>query len=154
MDLRQLLAVPAVLAALAVGTGCSTQDDQAEPSRSASPGGARHAVEAYVDALNSRSATGLIEVGGVKDEGWSRKEAARILADRGGKDWKIKDVRIDYDMGPDTGSAKLLAEGKAGGSLRDTFTVTREKGVWHLAFFTHQPGMNGKESSSTEEPSS
>ncbi|MGW3813277.1 hypothetical protein [Streptomyces sp. NPDC005046] len=145
----------AASAVLAFGTGCSTQDDQAEPSRSASPGGARHAVEAYVDALNSRSATGLIEVGGVKDEGWSRKEAARILADRGGKDWKIKDVRIDYDMGPDTGSARLLAEGKAGGSLRDTFTVTREKGMWHLAFLTHQPpGTKGKQSSSTNEPSS
>ncbi|MER5380858.1 hypothetical protein ABT040_11320 [Streptomyces sp. NPDC002688] len=106
------------------------------------------------DALNSRSVTGLIQVGGVKGEGWSRKEAARILAERGGKEWKVKDVRIDYDMGPDTGSAELLAEGKAGGSLRDTFTATREKGVWHLAFFTHQPGGGSKESSSTDKPGS
>ncbi|WP_406375365.1 hypothetical protein OG788_37070 [Streptomyces sp. NBC_00647] len=154
MDRRRLLAVSAALVVLAVGTGCSTQDDNGEPSRSASSGGARHAVEAYVDALNSRSVTGLIHVGGVDNEGWSRKEAARILTERGGKKWKIKDVRIDYDMGPDTGSARLLAEGKAGGSLRDTFTVTREKGVWHLAFFTHQPGGRSKESSSTDKPSS
>nr|BBJ54475.1 hypothetical protein SAVMC3_71040 [Streptomyces avermitilis] len=129
VERRRLLAV---LAALAVATGCSTHDDKAEPSRSASSDGARHAVEAYVDALNSRSATGLIKVGGVKDESWSRQEAARMLADRGGREWKIKDVRIDHDMGPDTGSARLLAKDKAGKSLRDTFTVTREKGcgIW------------------------
>ncbi|MFE7170958.1 hypothetical protein [Streptomyces sp. NPDC057616] len=152
MERRRLLAV---LAALAVATGCSTHDDsKAEPSHSASSDGARHAVEAYVDALNSRSATGLITVGGVKDESWSRKEAAQILADRGGREWKIKDVQIDHDMGPDTGSARLLAEGKAGKSLRDTFTVTREKGVWHLAVFTHQPNGKGKESSSTDKPGS
>lgn len=112
---RPVLTALAASAVLAFGTGCSTQDAQAEPSRSASPGGARHAVEAYVDALNSRSATGLIEVGGVKDEGWSRKEAARILADRGGKDWKIKDVRIDYDMGPDTGSANFWPRARLAG---------------------------------------
>ncbi|MFD4550376.1 hypothetical protein ACFVXW_26170 [Streptomyces sp. NPDC058251] len=153
MERRRLLAV---LAALAVATGCSTHDDKADPSQSASASsdGARHAVEAYVDALNSRSATGLIRVGGVKDESWSRQEAAHILADRGGREWKIKDVQIDHDMGPDTGSARLLAEGKAGKSLRDTFTVTREKGVWHLAVFTHQPNGKGKESSSTDKPGS
>ena len=154
MERRRLLVV---LAALAVATGCSTHDDKAEPSHSASSessDGARHAVGAYVDALNSRSATGLIKVGGVKDESWSRQEAAQILADRGGKEWKIKDVRIDHDMGPDTGSARLLADGKAGKSLRDTFTVTREKGVWHLAVFTHQPNGKGKESSSTDKPAS
>ncbi|MEU9368595.1 hypothetical protein AB0D71_28790 [Streptomyces avermitilis] len=152
--LSAVLAVLAVLAALAVATGCSTHDDKAEPSRSASSDGARHAVEAYVDALNSRSATGLIKVGGVKDESWSRQEAARMLADRGGREWKIKDVQIAHDMGPDTGSARLLAKDKAGKSLRDTFTVTREKGVWHLAVFTHQPDGKGRESSSTDKPAS
>lgn len=154
VERRRLLAVPAVLAALAVATGCSTHDDKAESSHSASSDGARDAVEAYVDALNSRSATGLIKVGGVKDEAWSRQEAAQILADRGGREWKIKDVQIDRDMGPNTGSARLVAEGKAGKSLRDTFTVTREKGVWHLAVFTHQPNGKGKESSSTDKPAS
>ncbi|MEU0039768.1 MULTISPECIES: hypothetical protein [unclassified Streptomyces] len=57
-------------------------------------------------------------------------------------------------MGPDTGSARLLAVGDAGRSLRDTFTVTREEGVWHRAFFTHQPQGKGKESSSTDKPAS
>ena len=150
MERRRLLAV---LAAAAVATGCSSQDDKAEPAASASSSadGAHQAVEAYVDALNSRSATGLIEVGGVKDESWSRKEAAQILADRGGREWKIRDVQIDHDMGPNIGSARLLAEGKAGEPLRDTFTVTWDKGTWHLAVFTHQPTAN-KPSSSTDRP--
>ncbi|MEV0739907.1 hypothetical protein AB0I51_29125 [Streptomyces sp. NPDC050549] len=157
MERRRLLAVPAVPAVPAVATGCSAQAGKAEPSHSASsesPDGVHHAVEAYVDALNSRSAAGLIKVGGVKDEGWSRQEAAQILADRGGQEWKIKDVQIDHDMGPGTGSACLLADGKAGKSLRDTFTVTREKGVWHLAVFTQRPNGKDKESSSADKPAS
>ncbi|MFJ3304836.1 hypothetical protein ACIPSA_17260 [Streptomyces sp. NPDC086549] len=157
MKRRRLLAV---LAALTVASGCSSHDDKAEspsssnPSSSASSDGAREAVVAYVDALNSRSATGLIQVGGVKDEKWSRQEAARMLTDRGGRGWKIKDVRIDHDMGPATGSARLVAEDKAGKVLRDTFTVTREKGTWRLMVFTHQPSGSGKESASTDKPSS
>ncbi|MEV8428295.1 hypothetical protein [Streptomyces chartreusis] len=109
---------------------------------------------AYVNALNSRSADGLIEVGGVKDEKWSRNEAEQILADKGGRGWKIKDVQVEHDMGPDTGSARLMAEDNAGKPMRDTFTVTREKGAWHLAVFTQQPAESGKESASTDKPSS
>ncbi|MET9163098.1 hypothetical protein ACPCAK_18050 [Streptomyces cellulosae] len=105
-------------------------------------------------ALNSRSATELISAGGVEDQEWSRQEAERILADRGGRGWKIKDVRIQHDMGPDVGSARLLAEDRAGESLRDTFTVTREKGAWHLTVFTGQPAEPGKESAATDEPRS
>lgn len=149
---RRLLAVAA---ALVVASGCSSQDDEA-PSSSASESydGAREAVEAYVRALNSRSVTGLISVGGVEDAEWSRQEAERILADRGGRGWKIKDVRIRRDMGPDVGSARLLAEDRAGKPLRDTFTVTREKGAWHLTVFTGQPAEPGKESAATDEPRS
>ncbi|MFF7894177.1 hypothetical protein ACFZDI_20205 [Streptomyces sp. NPDC007907] len=116
--------------------------------------GAREAVVAYVDALNSRSVAGLIEVGGVKDEKWSRQEAGQILADRGGRGWKIKNVRVEQDMGPDTGSARLMAEDKNGKTMRDTFTVTREDGTWHLAVFTHQPAEPGKTPASTDKPSS
>ncbi|MCX4621908.1 hypothetical protein [Streptomyces albogriseolus] len=149
---RRLLAVAA---ALVVASGCSSQDDET-PSSSASESydGAREAVEAYVRALNSRSVTGLISVGGVEDAEWSRQEAERILADRGGRGWKIKDVRIRRDMGPDVGSARLLAEDRAGKPLRDTFTVTREKGAWHLTVFTGQPAEPGKESAATDEPRS
>ncbi|MEV7412911.1 hypothetical protein AB0O04_34325 [Streptomyces althioticus] len=148
-------------AALVVASGCSFQSDETQPSVSApsssaskAPEGAREAVEAYVRALNSRSAAELISVGGVEDEEWSRQEAERILADRGGRGWKIKDVRIQHDMGPDVGSARLLAEDRAGESLRDTFTVTREKGAWHLTVFTGQPAEPGKESAATDEPRS
>ncbi|MEV5367736.1 hypothetical protein AB0N12_00065 [Streptomyces albogriseolus] len=149
---RRLLAVAA---ALVVASGCSSQDDET-PSSSASESydGAREAVEAYVRALNSRSVTGLISVGGVEDAEWSRQEAERILADRGGRGWKIKDVRIRRNMGPDVGSARLLAEDRAGKPLRDTFTVTREKGAWHLTVFTGQPAEPGKESAATDEPRS
>ncbi|MBT2420545.1 hypothetical protein J7F01_21825 [Streptomyces sp. ISL-22] len=157
MQRRHLLAVPA---ALAFAAGCSPGDDEAKssspstPSASATSDGAREAVVAYVNALNSRSATGLIEVGGVKDEKWSRREAEQILADRGGRGWRIKDVRVEHDMGPDTGSARLTAEDKAGQPLQDTFTVTREKGTWHLVVFTQQPAEAGKEPASTDKPSS
>ncbi|CAL9524594.1 hypothetical protein SUDANB60_03897 [Streptomyces sp. enrichment culture] len=160
MQRRRLLAVAA---ALVVASGCSSQDNEAPPSASAPSSSAsasdvsdspRDAVESYVRALNSRSVAGLISVGGVEDEEWSRQEAERILADRGGRGWKIKDVRIQHDMGPDVGSARLLAEDRAGTSLRDTFTVTREKGAWHLTVFTGQPAEPGKESAATDEPRS
>ncbi|MEU0009010.1 hypothetical protein ABZ079_33285 [Streptomyces sp. NPDC006314] len=155
MKRRGLLAVAA---ALVVASGCSSNDnDDAEPANSApvpvSPAtsdGAREAVEAYVRALNARSAKALIEVGGVKDEEWSRKEAAQILANRGGRDWKIMDLQIDHDMGPDNGSARLVAEDKTGKSLKDTFTVTREKSTWHLVVFTHQSPEPGKDPAATD----
>lgn len=158
MERRRLLAVAA---ALVVASGCSSHDDAATPSHStssssssASSDGAREAVEAYVDALNSRSATDLIAIGGVNDEKWSRQEAAQILADRGGRGWNVKDVRIEHDMGPDTGSARLVAEDRAGKPMRDTFTVSRQKGTWHLVVFTHQPTEPGKEPASTDKPGS
>ncbi|MFI8894718.1 hypothetical protein [Streptomyces paradoxus] len=158
MQRRRLLAVAA---ALVVASGCSSQDDEAPPavsapssSASASSDGARDAVEAYVQALNSRNASELISVGGVEDEEWSRQEAERILADRGGRGWRIKDVRVQHDMGPDVGSARLLAEDKKGKPLQDTFTVTREKGTWHLTVFTDQPAEPGKESAATDKPRS
>ncbi len=160
MERRHLLAVPAALAALAFAVGCSSADDEAKssspspPSASATSDGAHEAVVAYVNALNSRSTAGLIEVGGVKDEKGSRHEAEQILADRGGRGWKIKDVQVEHDMGPDTGSARLMAEDKAGKHLRDTFTVTREKGTWHVVVFTQQPAESGKESAVTDKPSS
>ncbi|MGW3120719.1 hypothetical protein ACWDBW_26825 [Streptomyces sp. NPDC001107] len=154
MESRRLLAV---LATLALASGCSSPHGKAapsSPSSTASADGAREAVEAYVTALNSRSVTDLIAVGGVKDAQWSRQEATQILADRGGRGWKIKDVQIEHDMGPDTGSARLVAEDKAGKPLQGTFTVTRQKGTWHLVFFTRQPSKPGKEPATTDKPAS
>ncbi|WP_406252502.1 hypothetical protein OH786_13355 [Streptomyces atratus] len=111
-------------------------------------------MESYVRALNSRSVPDLMKVGDVPDEDWSRREAARILAADGGKDLKITDVRIDYDISPDTGSAELTATGRTGTTLRDTFTVIRTAGAWHLVIFEDRPLPPGKESSSTDRSSS
>ncbi|MER5357512.1 hypothetical protein [Streptomyces sp. NPDC002785] len=152
MERRRLLAV---VVALAAASGCSNSDDD-KPGPSGVPpaDGARQAVVAYVDALNARSIPALMKVGDVKDEKWSRHEAAEILAEKGGREWKIKDVQIDHDMGPDTGSARLVAEDKSGKPMRDTFTVTRQQGTWYLVVFTHQPTGSGKETASTDEPNS
>ncbi|MGW2240568.1 hypothetical protein [Streptomyces sp. NPDC001759] len=154
MERRRLVAV---LAALAAASGCSSRHDKAapsSPSSTASADGAREAVDAYVTALNSRSVTGLIAVGGVKDAKWSRQEATQILAGRGGRGWKIKDVQIVHDMSANTGSARLVAKDRAGKPLQDTFTVLRQKGTWHLVVFTHQPPEPGKEPASTDKPGS
>ncbi|MFF0200900.1 hypothetical protein [Streptomyces sp. NPDC005017] len=148
MERRRLLALSAVAAA-PLAAGCSSRDGEAGPPSSA---GARQAVEAYVEALNSRDATALIAVGGVEDETWSRREAARILAERGGRRWRIREVEIGDHMGPDVGSARLVAGNARGEFVRDTFTVMREGGSWHLAVFTRQPAPPGKESSSTDGP--
>lgn len=151
MERRCLLALSA---AAVVAAGCSPRDGEAGPASPASSDGARQVVEAYVEALNSRSVAALMAVGGVEDEAWSREEAAQILAERGGRGWRVKDLWIDYDMGPDTGSARLVAGDGAGESLRDTFTVTRENGAWHLAVFTRQPAEPGKETAATDKPGS
>ncbi|PNG22098.1 hypothetical protein C1J00_11355 [Streptomyces cahuitamycinicus] len=45
-------------------------------------------------------------------------------------------------------------EDKKGKPLQDTFTVTREKGTWHLTVFTDQPAEPGKESTATDNPRS
>ncbi|MFE1404877.1 hypothetical protein ACFW5D_14685 [Streptomyces sp. NPDC058770] len=147
MNRRHIAAV--VLALLAL-SGCSSDNGKAAPAAS-SGGGARQAVDDYVTALNTRDATGLIRIGGVKDESWSRSEADKILADKGGRGWKISRLEIGHDMGPDVGSARLAAKDKAGRSMNDTITVTRDKGVWHLTIFTGQPVEPGKSPAETSE---
>ncbi|MGW1296576.1 hypothetical protein [Streptomyces sp. NPDC002533] len=154
MQRRRLIAVAA---ALVVASGCSAQSDDgpsagsaASSSESGPASGVRQTVEAYVQALNSRSVSGLISVGGVKDEEWSRQEADQILADRGGRSFTIKDVQTQQDMGPDVASVRLSAEDKSGKPLRETFTAVREKKAWHLVVFTNQPDGRGKQSASTD----
>ncbi|MFG2119400.1 hypothetical protein [Streptomyces sp. NPDC048710] len=146
---RRRIAV-AALALLALA-GCSSNKDEAKPAASPTDG-ARQAVNDYISALNARSTTGLIRIGGVKDEPWSRREASKILADKGGRGWKISNLEIDHDMGPNTGSAHLTATDKAGKPMTDTFTVTRDKGTWHLVVFTGQPTAPGKTPASTATP--
>ncbi|NEB42408.1 hypothetical protein [Streptomyces sp. SID14515] len=158
MQRRRLIAVAA---ALVVASGCAPQNDDGpsggsvtSPSASGSASGVRQAVEAYVQALNSRSVSGLISVGGVKDEEWSRQEANQILSDRGGRGFTVKDVQTQQDMGPDVASVRISAEGKSGKPLRETFTAVREKKAWHLVVFTNQPADQSKESASTDKSAS
>ncbi|MFF3530235.1 hypothetical protein [Streptomyces rubiginosohelvolus] len=158
MQRRRLIAVAA---ALVVASGCSAQSDDGPPAGSAasasapeSADDARQAVEAYVQALNSRSVSGLISVGGVKDAAWSRKEADQILSERGGRGFTIKGVQTQQDMGPDVASVRLSVEDKSGKPLRETLTAVREKKAWHLVVFTNQPADQGKESASTDKSSS
>ncbi|MEU5594571.1 hypothetical protein [Streptomyces sp. NPDC020298] len=146
---RRCIAV-AALALLAL-SGCSSDKDKAEPTASQADG-ARRVVDDYITALNARSATNLIRVGGVKDAPWSRQEAAKILAAKGGRGWKISNLEIDHDMGPSTGSAHLAAKDEAGKLMNDTFTVIRDKGTWHLVVFSGQPTPPGKSPASTATP--
>ncbi|MBL1083212.1 hypothetical protein JK359_14645 [Streptomyces actinomycinicus] len=144
----------AALALLAL-SGCAVEQgsEEAGPKPHSSPAdGARRAVDAYLSALNTRSATGLIRTGGVQDAPWSRREAAKILADKGGRGWRVSSLEIDRDMGPDTGSARLSAEDEAGRFMKDTFTVTRDNGRWHLVLFTGQPGRPDRTPASTAAP--
>ncbi|WP_128379215.1 hypothetical protein [Streptomyces cavernae] len=140
MQRRWLLG--AVVAMTITATGCGSD----EPA-TADDNGARQAVESYVDALNSRDATGLMRIGGVPEDQRAKEEAQRILAKKGGRDLRIVDLNVDYDFGPDVGSAKLVAEAKAGEDLRETVTVTREGGAWHVAIFADRP--SDKSSSAT-----
>jgi hypothetical protein len=147
---RRRIAVAAL--ALLVVSGCSLNEDETKPDASPADG-ARQAVDDYISALNARSVTSLIRVGGVKDKPWSRREAAKILTDKGGREWKIHELDIDHDMGPNTASAHLTANDKTGTPMNDTFTVTRDKGRWHLVVFSGQPTSPGKAPASTTTPS-
>ncbi|MGW6058115.1 hypothetical protein [Streptomyces sp. NPDC055189] len=136
--------VGVALAAMSL-SACGTEESTARAEE-----GARTAVESYVEALNTRDADRLIEVGGVPDDARARREARRMLEDRGGRQLSITDVRVDLDMGPDVGSAKLAAEEKSGKQLSDTFTVVRRDGTWHLTVFTDRPAASDKPTSATE----
>lgn len=148
---RRRIAVVAL--ALLTLSGCSSDKakDKAEPTASPADG-ARQAVGDYITALNARSATDLIRVGGVKDAPWSRHEAAKILAAEGGRGWKVSDLDIDHDMGPNIGSAHIAAKDKTGKTMNDTFTVTRDKATWHLVVFSGQPTPPGRAPASTDTP--
>ncbi|GAA2730821.1 hypothetical protein [Streptomyces nogalater] len=150
MDRRRVVVAALALVAL---SGCSSHTDKARPTASPTDG-ARQAVSDYLSALNRRSATDLIRVGGVKDEPRSRREAARILAAKGGRGWKISSLEIGYDFGPTTGTARLTAVDKSGKPMKDKFTVSREKGTWQVVVFAGQPNPPGKTPASTALPGS
>ncbi|MDX3631604.1 hypothetical protein PV728_15180 [Streptomyces europaeiscabiei] len=143
MQRRWLLG--AVVAMTITAAGC-TGDEQG----TADDKGARQAVKSYVDALNSRDATALMRIGGVPEDQRAKKEARQILAEKGGRDLRIVDLEVDYEFGPDVGSASLAAEAEAGEDLRETVTVMRESGAWHVVIFVDRP--SDKSSSATDRP--
>ncbi|WP_146610442.1 MULTISPECIES: hypothetical protein [unclassified Streptomyces] len=143
---RRQLTITALAAILLTACGSGGDSDSAAAAKK----GARAAVESYVDALNSRDADHLIRVGGVPDDARARHEATRILADKGGRGLSITEIRIDLDMGPDAGSAKLTAQTNSGRTTRDTFSVVKTHGTWHLVVFADRPVPSDKSTSSTE----
>ncbi|MFE7760935.1 hypothetical protein [Streptomyces sp. NPDC057438] len=135
----------AVVAMTITAAGCGGGEPGATDDN-----GARQAVESYVDALNSRDAKALMRIGGVPEDRRAKKEAQQILVEKGGRDLRIVDLKVDHDFGPDVGSAKLVADAKTGEDLRETVTVTRESGAWHVAIFADRP--SNKSASATDEP--
>ncbi|WP_327344205.1 hypothetical protein [Streptomyces europaeiscabiei] len=87
---------------------------------------------------------------GVPEDQRAKKEARQILAEKGGRDLRIVDLKVDHDFGPDVGSARPAAEAKAGEDLRETVTVVREGGAWHVVIFVDRP--SDKSSSATDRP--
>ncbi|MGW6268677.1 hypothetical protein [Streptomyces sp. NPDC055060] len=140
-------ALAAALLATTLLSSCTsgTDAESAPPPKES----ARKAVESYVTALNTRDADRLIDVGGVPDDARARDEARRILADKGGRGLSVKKIDIDLDMGPDVGSVKLTAQEKSGKNTRETFSVVKRNGTWHLTLFTDRPTSPDKPSSST-----
>ena len=142
MQRRRLLAAAI---AIVIASGCGS--NEAETSDDDGP---RRAVESYIDALNSRDAAALMRVGGVPEDQAAKLEARRILAEKGGRGLRIVDLKVGYDFGPDVGSAKLTARDDGGKDVRETVTVAREDGAWHVVVFTDRP--SDKSSSATGDP--
>jgi hypothetical protein len=134
--------VVASLAAAVLLSGCSSETPK-DRERDA-----RHAVESYVSALNSRDEGKLIAVGGVPDDSRARREAREILAAKGGQELSITNVKIDFDMGDSAGSAKIIAKSNSGKTMHDSFSVVKEDGEWHLSIFADRPAPSGKSTSS------
>ncbi|MEV6752332.1 hypothetical protein [Streptomyces sp. NPDC051214] len=140
-------ALAATLAAAALLTACDSTATASGDTTTLKQA-ARTAVKSYVEALNTRDADHLIEVGGVPDDSRARNEARRILADKGGRDLSVTKIQVDLDMGPDVGSAELTAQEKSGKSVHDTFSMVRTNGAWHLTIFTDRPTAPDKPTSS------
>ncbi|WP_217197342.1 hypothetical protein [Streptomyces buecherae] len=154
MRRRRLVSV-VVAVGLAVGCGSDEGPDRSEDARGVEASGvrgARNAVEAYVRALNSRDIAGLIEVGGVPDDFRARREARRIMAEKGDRGLSIVEARVEITMGPNVGSVELAVRDRSGRDARDTLTVVREKSRWNVVVFLDRPSSPDKPTSSTVRP--
>ncbi|MDK0520697.1 hypothetical protein [Streptomyces sp. ML-6] len=134
------------LAALLGVAGCS--GDGSEPKTS----GDRETVEAYITALNERDTDALLKLDGATGPA-AERDAGKIIEEKGGRGLKVEDIRIDYDFGPDVGSAKITAKDSKGADYRESLTITRDDGRWYLTVLpapTQEQG--GKKPAGTSEP--
>ncbi|MFG2628478.1 hypothetical protein [Streptomyces sp. NPDC048473] len=120
------------LAALLALTGCGNDD--------AKPGaGADHeAVEAYIAALNERDSDALLKLDGATGPD-AERDAQKVISEKGGRGLEVEGIEIDYDFGPDTGSAKITAKDSKGADYRENLTITRDGNQWRLAILPASP---------------
>ncbi|MFE7621427.1 hypothetical protein [Streptomyces sp. NPDC057496] len=135
------------LAALLGLAGCGNGDSEPKAS------GDRETVEAYITALNERDTEALLELDGATGP-TAERDAEKIVEEKGGRGLKIEDIRIDYDFGPDAGSAKIIAKDSKGADYRESLTITRDDGKWYLTVLpAPTQGQEGKKTAGTNKPS-
>ncbi|MFJ9678512.1 hypothetical protein ACIRP2_10695 [Streptomyces sp. NPDC101194] len=124
--------VGVTLATLLALTGCGSDDVKPKA------GSDRKAVEAYVAALNERDANALLKLDGARGPGVER-DAQKAIDEKGGRGLEVEGIRIDYDLGPDTGSALITAKDSKGADYRERLTITRDGKQWHLVILPVSP---------------
>ncbi|MFB7010379.1 hypothetical protein ACFCZY_11930 [Streptomyces sp. NPDC056237] len=128
-------------------TGCGSDDVKPKA------GSDRKTVEAYVDALNERDATALLKLDGARGPA-AERDAQKVINEKGGRGLEVEGIQIDYDLGPDTGSAKITAKDSKGADYRESLTITRDGKQWHLAILpVSTPDGSSKTPAGTTFPS-
>ncbi|MDG4856603.1 hypothetical protein P8605_00185 [Streptomyces sp. T-3] len=139
--------VLAAMLAVVFAAGCDNSKDGED--RSDPPKGARSSVEAYVKALNAHGIEALLAVGGAPDKEWSRKQAGRVLSDKGGRGLTVEDVSLRYDrMGIFLADAKLVAKDEDGMTVREELQLAHEE-KWKVILF-EWPADPGKPTAGTK----
>ncbi|MFF2406255.1 hypothetical protein [Streptomyces sp. NPDC058092] len=135
------------LAALLGLAGCDSGDS--EPRASSD----RETVEAYITALNERDTDALLKLDGATGPA-AERDAEKVIKEKGGRGLKIDDIRINYDLGPDVGSAKITAKDSKDADYNESLTITRDGGEWHLTILpAPKQDQSGKTPAETGMPS-
>jgi hypothetical protein len=135
------------LAALLGLAGCNGGDS--EPKA----GSDRETVEAYITALNERDTDALLKLDGATGPA-AERDAEKVIKEKGGRGLKVDAIRIDYDLGPDVGSAKITAKDDKGADYSESLTITRDGGKWYLTVLpAPEQDRSGKTPAETGEPS-
>ncbi|MCB5167924.1 hypothetical protein LG634_24235 [Streptomyces bambusae] len=126
-----------VAGALVLGTGCSSGGDGPESERAA--------VDAYVEALNSRDADAMADL--VTPGNEAGDEIATLIKGHGGLGLKVAKADIRHEFGPDFASADVVARGKGGKEYKAKLTLDREGGSWYVALGEAPGGASPKPTS-------